>query len=88
MKRQVSHKIAPKSDNCLFVGYPKGTKGYYFYNRTDNKVFVARTAFFLEREYLSKRKSGSKIVLDEIQDPQQNDEPESVQNPENHSIPQ
>ena len=32
VKRQISEKLAPKSDKCLFVGYPKETKGYYFYN--------------------------------------------------------
>ena len=30
VKRQISDKLAPKSDKCLFVGYPKETKGYYF----------------------------------------------------------
>ena len=30
VKRQVSNKLEPKSDKCLFVGYPKETKGYYF----------------------------------------------------------
>ena len=30
VKRQISDKLAPKSDKCLFIGYPKETKGYYF----------------------------------------------------------
>ena len=46
---QISNKLAPKSDKCLFVGYPKETKGYYFYNASENKVFVARNGVFLER---------------------------------------
>ena len=29
-KRQASDKLASKYDKCLFVGYPKETKGYYF----------------------------------------------------------
>ena len=33
VKRLQSDKLTPKSDKCLFVGYPKETKGYYFYNR-------------------------------------------------------
>jgi hypothetical protein len=70
VKRLISDKLAPKSDKCLFVGYPKETRGYYFYNRSENKVFVARNAFFLEKEFLSNRKSGSKIDLEEIQEPQ------------------
>ena len=50
----------------LFVGYPKETKGYYFYIPSENKVFVARNGVFLEREFISKRLSGSKIQLEEI----------------------
>ena len=37
VKRQVSNKLAPKSDKCYFVGYPKLTKGYYFYNPLSTK---------------------------------------------------
>ena len=32
VKRQVTDKFAAKSDKCFFVGYPKETKGYHFYN--------------------------------------------------------
>ena len=71
VKRLVSDKLGPKSDKCFFVGYPKETKGYYFYNPTENKVFVARNGVFLEREYLSKRSSGSKIELEEIKETQE-----------------
>ena len=54
VKRQISDKLAPKSDKCLFIGYPKETKGYYFYNASENKVFVARNGVFLEREFIFK----------------------------------
>ena len=70
VKRQISTKLEPKSDKCVFVGYPKETKGYYFYMPSEHKVFVARTGVFLEREYLSKRNSGSNVELEEIQEPQ------------------
>ena len=70
VKRLTSDKLAPKTDKCLFVRYPKETKGYYFFNPSENKVFVARKAVFLEREFISKKNSGSKIQLEEIQDPQ------------------
>ena len=52
-----------------FVGYPKETKGYYFYNASENKVFVARNGIFLEREHISKGTNGSKVQLEEIQEP-------------------
>ena len=61
VKRYISEKLEPKSDKCLFVGYSKETKGYYFYNNSKNKVSVARNSIFLERERISKGTSGSKI---------------------------
>ena len=41
VKRLHSNKLTPKSDKCIFVGYPKETLGYYFYNQSEGKVFVA-----------------------------------------------
>ena len=70
VKKLTSDKLAPKTDKCLFVGYPKETKGYYFYNPSENKVFVARKAVFLEKEFISKKNSGSRIQLEEVQGPQ------------------
>ena len=71
VKRLLSDKLAPKSDKCFFVGYPKETRGYYFYHLQDNKVFVARDGAFLEKEFISKKSSGSKIHLEEVRDEQQ-----------------
>jgi hypothetical protein len=36
---------------------------------SNNKVFVARHGVFLEEEFISKECSGSKVTLEEIQDP-------------------
>ena len=69
VKRLTSDKLAPKTDKCLFVGYSKEIKGYYFYNPSKNKVFVAHKAVFLEKEFISERNSGSKIQLEEVQGP-------------------
>ena len=69
MKSQISEKLAPKSNKCLFVRYPKETKGYYFYNSLENKVFITRNAIFFEREHIFKGTSGSKIQLDVIRAP-------------------
>ena len=42
----------------------------------EQKVFVSRHATFLEKEFLSKENSGSKIELEEVRDPQMEaDEP-------------
>jgi hypothetical protein len=69
VRRLMPDKLGPKSDKCFFIGYPRETNGYYFYHRSDNKVFVARHGVFLEEEFLSKEHSGSKATLEEIQDP-------------------
>ncbi|PKI78603.1 hypothetical protein CRG98_000980, partial [Punica granatum] len=66
VKRLSSDKLGPKSNKCYFVGYPKETRGYYFYNPTESKMFVARTAVFLEKEFLFKGKSGRKLRLGEV----------------------
>ncbi|KAK8701284.1 hypothetical protein V6N13_019674 [Hibiscus sabdariffa] len=66
---------------CTFVGYPKETKGYYFYNSKENKVFVARTGVFLEKEFLSNKGNGRNIELKEVQQ-QQVHEPEVEETPQ------
>jgi len=45
-KRLQSDKLNRKSDKLVFVGYPKGTLGYYFYNREEGKVFSLKTVSF------------------------------------------
>ena len=47
---------------------PKETKGYYFYYPTENKKFVAHSDVFHEREFLSKKNSGSKVQLEEVRE--------------------
>ena len=34
-------KLKPKSEKCVFIGYPKETVGYTFYHRFESKIFVA-----------------------------------------------
>ncbi|KAJ9553643.1 hypothetical protein OSB04_017688 [Centaurea solstitialis] len=68
VKRPTSEKLKPKSDKCFFVGYPRTTVGYYFYNPEENKVFVARNGKFLEEKFLSSgntRKDVDLQVVDE-----------------------
>jgi hypothetical protein len=54
------------------VGYPRETKGYYFYNKDEGKVFVAHNGVFKEKEFLLKGVSGSKVQLEEIQETPKN----------------
>jgi hypothetical protein len=62
--RQAHSKIR----QIFFVWYPRKTKGYYFYNKAEGKVFVARNGVFMEKEFLSKGVTGSKVQLEEIQE--------------------
>ncbi|KAK9003876.1 hypothetical protein V6N11_018772 [Hibiscus sabdariffa] len=68
VKHQMSTKLESKLGKCTFVGYPKETKGYYFYN--ENKVFVARTGVFLEKKFLTNSGKGRNIELEEVQQQQ------------------
>src|SRR3954464_15056363 len=68
VKRLQSDKLTTKSDKCIFVGYPRETLGYYFYNREEGKVFISRSGVFLEKEFLTKGTSGRSMRLEEVQD--------------------
>jgi hypothetical protein len=49
VKRLMSDKLTPKSDKCFFMGYPRETNIYYFYNKAEGKVFVACNDVFMEK---------------------------------------
>ena len=81
VKRMLSTKLEPKSERCVFVGYPKETKGYYFYNPSEDKAFVARTGVFLEKDYISTTISGRNVDLGVVQEPQDTSLPTLEQEP-------
>ena len=66
MKKFQPDKLKPKSEKCVFIGYPKENVGYTFYHRSEGKIFVAENGSFLEKEFLSKEVSGRKVELDEV----------------------
>ena len=61
--------LEAKSDKCLFVGYPKETMGYHFYNALEPKVFVSKHVVFVEKKFLLKD-GGSRVELEKVQDAQ------------------
>ena len=65
VKHILSEKLEAKSDKCLFVGYPKETMGYQFYNSLKQKVFVSKHVVFLEKEFLL-RDSESIVEFEEV----------------------
>ncbi|GJV75705.1 retrotransposon protein, putative, ty1-copia subclass [Tanacetum coccineum] len=90
-------KLDPRSFRCIFIGYPKETMGYSFYNPFENKVFVARNAEFFENDLIDLKVSGNvkdleliqeedtnpslDTSLDHKEDDQKIDEPQSDINP-------
>lgn len=61
-----TEKMESRSETCIFMGYPKGTKGYYFYSHSDLKVFVSTNASFLENDYMNDFLPKSRILLNEM----------------------
>ena len=59
-------KLGPKFDRCLFIGYSKKIKGYYFYFAAEQKVFVSSRTVFLKKEFLGEGANACKIELDEV----------------------
>src|SRR3954462_9451175 len=39
VKKLQPDKLEPKSEKCVFIGYPKETVGYTFYHRSEGKTF-------------------------------------------------
>ena len=68
VKRTISDKLEVRSNKCLFVGYPKETRGYQFYNTLEQRLFVSKHVVFLEKEFPLREDSGSKVDLSEVQD--------------------
>ena len=66
MKKLQPDELEPKSEKCVFIGYPKETIRYTFYHGSEGKIFVAKNGSFLEKEFLAKEGSGRKVELDEV----------------------
>ena len=54
------------TDVCMFVGYPKGTKCYLFYDSQEQKVIVSTNVWFQEEGYMIDNKPRSKTILEEL----------------------
>lgn len=59
-------KLEPRTEVCMFVGYPRGTRGGVFYSPPEKKTFVSKNATFLETDYMQNHIPQSKIVLNEL----------------------
>ncbi|KAM1726180.1 hypothetical protein ACFX12_016980 [Malus domestica] len=72
VKKLEATKLEARSVRCYFVGYPRETMGYEFYHLDDQKVFVARTAMFLEEQFVLKGTISKEMEINEI-----NNEPQT-----------
>ncbi|CAN6573251.1 unnamed protein product [Malus baccata var. baccata] len=86
VKKQDAGKLEARSVKCYFVRYPKQTYGYEFYHPDDQKVFIARTAIFMEDEFVLNGTSKRKIELKEIN--KINDEPQTSTRQVDNPVPE
>ena len=72
VKKHDTDKLESRTELCKFVRYPRETIGYYFYRSEEQLIFFVKRFIFLEDEYLLRRDSGGKVVLEEVLDPNTN----------------
>ena len=66
MLRRDPSKLEARSEVGLFVGYPRGIKGYLFYDPKEQRVLVSTNTRFLEHDYMLDNKPSFKVILDEL----------------------
>ncbi|KAL0437762.1 UNVERIFIED_CONTAM: hypothetical protein Sradi_0484100 [Sesamum radiatum] len=69
VKRLVGDKLDSRSSLCRFIGYPKETAGYYFYDPTEQKIFVSRNALFLEKDFPSDSRHDEVLIEESNEEP-------------------
>ncbi|KAL0361304.1 UNVERIFIED_CONTAM: hypothetical protein Sradi_3814900 [Sesamum radiatum] len=72
VKRLVGDKQDSRSSLCRFIGYPKETAGYYFYDPAKIKIFVSRNAVFLKKDFLSDSRRDEVLIEESSEEPQHN----------------
>ncbi|KAL0434589.1 UNVERIFIED_CONTAM: Transposon Ty2-B Gag-Pol polyprotein [Sesamum radiatum] len=69
VKRLVGDKLDSRSSLCRFIGYSKETAGYYFYDPTEQKIFVSRNAVFLEKGFPSDSRHDEVLIEESNEEP-------------------
>ena len=69
-KKHQPDKLEPKSEKCVFIGYPKETAGYTFYHRSErNKRLFLESGPFSRKSFSRKNWVGGWWRLDEVIEP-------------------
>ncbi|KAL0405746.1 UNVERIFIED_CONTAM: hypothetical protein Slati_3888500 [Sesamum latifolium] len=69
VKRLVGDKLYSRSSLCRFIGYPKETAGYYFYDPAEQKIFVSRNAVFLKKNFPSDNRRDEVLIEESSGEP-------------------
>ncbi|KAL0449564.1 UNVERIFIED_CONTAM: hypothetical protein Slati_1512800 [Sesamum latifolium] len=69
VKRLVGDTLDSRSSLCRFIGYPKETVGYYFYDPIEQKIFISRNAVFLEKDFLSDNRRDEVLIEESSGEP-------------------
>ncbi|KAL0445140.1 UNVERIFIED_CONTAM: hypothetical protein Slati_2236700 [Sesamum latifolium] len=69
VKRLVGDKLDSRSSLCRFIGYPKETAGYYFYDPAEQKIFVSTNAVFLEKGFPSDNRHDEVMIEESSGEP-------------------
>ncbi|KAL0418993.1 UNVERIFIED_CONTAM: Retrovirus-related Pol polyprotein from transposon TNT 1-94, partial [Sesamum radiatum] len=72
VKRLVGDKLDSRSSLCRFIGNLKETAGYYFYDISEQNVFVSRNAVFLERGFPTDTRRDELLLEESSEAPQSN----------------
>ncbi|KAL0361111.1 UNVERIFIED_CONTAM: hypothetical protein Sradi_3795600, partial [Sesamum radiatum] len=70
VKRLVGDKLDSRSSLCRFIGYPKETAGYYFYDPAEQKIFIFRNTVFLEKYFPSNNRRDEVLIEESSEEPQ------------------
>ncbi|KAL0413508.1 UNVERIFIED_CONTAM: hypothetical protein Sradi_1552500 [Sesamum radiatum] len=69
VKKLVGDKLDSRSSLCRFIGYPKETVGYYFYNPAEQNIFVSRNALFLKKGFPSDSRHDEVLIEESNEEP-------------------
>ena len=62
LSRGKTEKLDSRTEVCLFIGYPKGTRGGIFYNPKDKKVFVSTHVLLEENSEKTTPDNSTRVV--------------------------